>query len=93
MPKVLYHQDPQAVILDLVDHEIKEKDSEGKEKVIRKTKALVDAAGNVVVTDPKEGTEFGYYSTDSDAVKSAEAKAKADADKKAAEEAAAKAKK
>lgn len=73
MAKVLYHQDPQPVILDLVDHEIKE-DKENKIKAW-KGKALVDADGNAVVTDPKPGTEFGQYSTDGDAVKAAEAKA------------------
>ncbi|RYD38935.1 MAG: hypothetical protein EOP87_00230 [Verrucomicrobiaceae bacterium] len=84
MAKVLYHQDPQPVILEFTDVDVKE----DKEKNIHayKGKALVDAAGNVVVTNPQPGTEFGQYSTDNEAVKAAEAKHKADADKKAAED-------
>jgi len=85
MAKVLYHQDPQPVILELTDVDVKE--DKAKNVHAYKGKALVDAAGNVVVTDPKPGTEFGQYSTDNEAVKAAEVKAKA------AEEAAAKSKK
>lgn len=91
MAKVLYHQDPQPVILELVDHEIK--DPKDDAKVIRKTKALADAAGNVVVTDPVLGTGFGQFTYEGETLEQTEKRLKAedgksaDAKRKAAEEA------